>query len=61
MPEDWRRKGAVQLPGSWVVTADTPTWPDQTVKIKVTVKTVTVPFVGMYSVGVQLTRVEETA
>ncbi|KAK9524475.1 hypothetical protein VZT92_016867 [Zoarces viviparus] len=49
----------MQIPGSWASRVGTPTWPALTMCVMVTVKTVMIPFDGVYSIGVELTRAEE--
>ncbi|KAK9520352.1 hypothetical protein VZT92_020245 [Zoarces viviparus] len=51
----------MQISGSWATRAATLTRPDQTMGIKVTARSLIVPFVGVYSIGVDLAREEEIA
>ncbi|KAK9517555.1 hypothetical protein VZT92_022917 [Zoarces viviparus] len=55
-PVGWRRDGVMQIPGSWAARAGTPSWPEHTIRVMVTVKTVMVPFKGVYSIRVAITR-----
>ena len=57
-PEEWERNSELQFPGTHTARAATPSCPEMTTTVRVCVKTVTVPFEGVYSVGAEVLEVE---
>lgn len=58
-PEGWYRNGEMQLPGMVASRVATPIRPEQTVKVRVTAQMIVIPFKGVYSVGADITLIEE--
>ena len=57
-PEEWHRNGQKQIPGSPVTWAPKPSHPEESVRVRITVKMVVVPLKGIYSLGVDIEAVQ---
>ncbi|KAE8278085.1 hypothetical protein D5F01_LYC23842 [Larimichthys crocea] len=58
-PEAWHRDGLLQMPGRVASRAATPIRPDQTTKVEITCQMIAVPYRGIYSVGADVTVIED--
>lgn len=58
-PEEWHRDGVIQVPGGVATRAATPLDPRATVRVKVRVQMMMVPFKGIYSIGADIILLEE--
>ncbi|KAE8278063.1 hypothetical protein D5F01_LYC23878 [Larimichthys crocea] len=58
-PEVWHRDGLLQMPGRVASRAATPIRQEQTVKVEITVQMIAVQYRGIYSVGADVTVIED--
>ncbi|GLD70798.1 uncharacterized protein AKAME5_002211700, partial [Lates japonicus] len=59
-PEGWHYGGMLQAPGMKATRAATPIRPDQSVKVRIIVQMVIVPYKGVYSVGADIEVLDDT-